>query len=670
MLTLLVGPTGVGKTSLVQAGVAPALLESDCLPVIVRMDWFSLPLPPKPEIEGDAVETGPTRSENPLTRQLIAALETATAERGVAGPKLREGESLWEYFHRAKHRWWSGRQRVITPVIIIDRFEEAFTIGRSNATAKRHADRFFDELSELANNRPPARLAKRIETGEEPGDAFVFDNVPVRVLLVMREEFAARLTDLRTAFPMLRRSQFRLAPFSTSQARDAIQRAAAQRNLFADGGVDAVVEFLASEGPGEQTILPAHHSVVCSALSIERAHRGAAPISRDFLAVRPGRLMHDFITAAVSDLPPAARALLEEHLTDIRGTAQRIPLTEALSRTGLPREALDTLVQRHLVRIDSHSSVPYVSLAHDLLASVLAITRLERVAQAREQSAVLQQAQVQAQMQAQAATVEHKVKQQRILTWTVGAGAAVIAAGALAAAITMAKNRGETVAVQRATPAPQTLPTPLPPAATTPAPPPPPSTPTHASTTQQPAAKGTEANGATVPAVKSPTGAAGTTSPPADAGVGEGKGDKPEPPQTSTLEEESAVRRNPFSPNPRLNRPEFTPQGPSSPSQEDGAERPAPSSPGRESASRDSEGTNSPRREVDQPRVRRPEPRERDRERERPAPPPILEDPPKKSPPSTSGGGFQPNRPQPPRAKPVPTAVPFNRPTYSVNPGR
>jgi hypothetical protein len=399
---------------------------------------------------------------------LISALASAAAGRDISGPTMRDDETLWEYFHRAGHRWWSNRQRVITPVLIIDRFEEAFTVGRANATAKRHAERFFEELSELASNRPPARMATYLENGEEAGDAFVFDNVPVRVLLVMREEFTARLADLRTTFPSLRRSQFRLAPFSTSQARDAIQRSAAQRNLFADGAVDAVVEFLATEGPGEQTILPAHLSVVCSALSIERAHRGGALITRDFLSVRPGRLMHDFITAAVSDLPPAARALLEEHLTDVRGNSQRMPLADALTRTGLPREALDTLVQRHLVRIDKLSAVPYVSLAHDLLAAVLTITRLERITQAREQSAVLHQAQAQAQIQAQAATVEHKVRQQRTVTWVVGTGAVLLAAAAIATAIVMSRDRGNSLASAGATPPPHSLPSPAP--APTPAP--------------------------------------------------------------------------------------------------------------------------------------------------------------------------------------------------------
>jgi hypothetical protein len=532
VITLLIGPTGVGKTSLVQAGLVPALLEGDSLPVVVRLDWFSLPPPPKPASDKDEADVAPApRAENPLTRQLISALESAASGRGVAGPTMRDGESLWEYFHRAGHRWWSNRQRVITPVLIVDRFEEAFTVGRANATAKRHADRFFDELSELASNRPPVRVATHLENGEEAADAFVFDNVPVRVLLVMREEFTARLADLRSTFPSLRRSQFRLAPFTTSQARDAIQRSAAQRNLFADGAVDAVVEFLATEGPGEQTILPAHLSVVCSALSIERAHRGGALITRDFLSVRPGRLMHDFITAAVSDLPPAARALLEEYLTDVRGNSQRMPLADALTRTGLPREALDTLVQRHLVRIDKLSAVPYVSLAHDLLAGVLTITRLERITQAREQSAVLHQAQAQAQIQAQAATVEHKVRQQRTVTWVVGTVAVLMAAAAIATAIVMSRDRGGSLTSAGPTPPLHALPTPAAVPTPTPSTPPGLGTAPHA----PPPGKAATTEPAVGPGPTKATPAPVVPEPP----VPESKPDKGEPAPSSSQSQES-----------------------------------------------------------------------------------------------------------------------------------
>ncbi|MGA7215251.1 MAG: ATP-binding protein [Terrimicrobiaceae bacterium] len=39
-LTLLYGVSGLGKTSLVRAGLFPALRKEDCLPVPIRLDYL------------------------------------------------------------------------------------------------------------------------------------------------------------------------------------------------------------------------------------------------------------------------------------------------------------------------------------------------------------------------------------------------------------------------------------------------------------------------------------------------------------------------------------------------------------------------------------------------------------------------------------------------------
>jgi hypothetical protein len=269
VLTLLSGPAGVGKTSLVQAGVIPALREEDALPVVVRLDW-SQSVPPATQADNDTAELPPGALANPLTRQLLTALAAAAQAAGLANPVTQQDDTLWEFFHRKDHRWWSARQRVVTPVFILDQFEEAFIAGYENATARRHTEGLFEQLSQLAANRPPTRVAARLESGAEHDEAFDFEAVPVRVLLVLREEYSAQLTSLRTYFPALRRSEFRLAAFSRSQARDVLLRASAQRNFFAEGAIDELVAALA--GPGG--VSPAQLSLTAGRLAAERVQNG------------------------------------------------------------------------------------------------------------------------------------------------------------------------------------------------------------------------------------------------------------------------------------------------------------------------------------------------------------------------------------------------------------
>lgn len=259
-LTLLTGPTGTGKTSLLRAGLFPSL-QADWLPVLVTIDWSA------------------ATDQRPLSQQVLDALETTARAQGLDVPRPTSGDTLWEAFHRTGARWWSARQRVIMPLLVLDHFEQAFMAGVANATLRRHRDRFLEELSQLAANRPPQRVASRLEDQTEKDDAFNFGTVPVRILIVIREEMVPRLTARRALFPTLRRSELRLLPFTLDQARDALIRAAAQRGLFAEGVVDQLVPHLSHSG---EHVTPANLSQMAHSLAAERLRRNAPQITADF----------------------------------------------------------------------------------------------------------------------------------------------------------------------------------------------------------------------------------------------------------------------------------------------------------------------------------------------------------------------------------------------------
>ena len=103
-VTVLYGRSGLGKTSLLQAGLFPSLRERHLLPIYVRFDL-------KP---GAA----------PLTQQLHHAVRDSIMA-DVSDPMLPlDAESLWEYLHRNDFELWSGRNYPLIPVIVLDQFEE------------------------------------------------------------------------------------------------------------------------------------------------------------------------------------------------------------------------------------------------------------------------------------------------------------------------------------------------------------------------------------------------------------------------------------------------------------------------------------------------------------------------------------------------------------------
>lgn len=262
-LTVLVGIAGTGKTSLVRAGLLPSL-SPDWLPVPIAIDWTA------------------ATEQRPLNQQVLEAIDAAALARPLVGPAFKPTDTLWEAFHRTGARWWNARQRVVTPVLVFDQLENAFTAGDTDAKTRRHRDRFLEELAQLVSNRPPSRVASRIEDGSEADDAFDFRPAPVRVVLVVREEATGLLARLRDLFPTFGRSELRLTPFTEAQAREALTRPASQRGLFADGVIDQLLPRLATGHDHEHPFPPAALSTQARGLAETRAQRNAAQIAADF----------------------------------------------------------------------------------------------------------------------------------------------------------------------------------------------------------------------------------------------------------------------------------------------------------------------------------------------------------------------------------------------------
>ncbi len=110
ILTVLFARSGMGKTSLLRAAVIPRLRAEGILPVIVRVDHSPSALHP--------------------ARQIVAAALAAAAAShfDVEMKGDPATDSLWEFFHGSQ--FWGPRNDLAKPVLILDQFEEVFTLGR------------------------------------------------------------------------------------------------------------------------------------------------------------------------------------------------------------------------------------------------------------------------------------------------------------------------------------------------------------------------------------------------------------------------------------------------------------------------------------------------------------------------------------------------------------
>jgi hypothetical protein len=354
-LTLLYGVSGLGKTSLVQAGLFPGLREENFLPVPIRLDY----------LEGALS----------LSHQVINAIAAAAMAARVEAPRPRPDETLWEYFHREGNHFWSARNDLVTPFLAFDQFEELFTLGRETPARAAQANTFIIELADLVENRPPAVLRDDPARAKE----FNFKPVPLKVLLAMREDYLADLDRIRPHFRALGQNRLRLLPMGERQARQVIALGAP---LLAAGVEDRIVQYVAGAGAGaeEMTVAPALLSLVLRELNERRLARGPeAKITSDLLDVEQHKIFEDFYLRTLADFPPGVRLFIEDELLTASGHRNSAALDDALTRPDVTLPILNELVNRRLLAYEDRHHTRRVELTHDVLVPVIKASRDSRL---------------------------------------------------------------------------------------------------------------------------------------------------------------------------------------------------------------------------------------------------------------------------------------------------
>ena len=133
----------------------------------------------------------------PLSRQLHQSVHDSIRADVPDAMLPSDEESLWEYLHRADFELWSARNYPLTPVIVLDQFEELFTLGERVPDLVRA---FMNDLGDLAENRIPADLAARIEDDEAVAARFHLRSRNYKLLISLREDFLPRPRRMAPAY--------------------------------------------------------------------------------------------------------------------------------------------------------------------------------------------------------------------------------------------------------------------------------------------------------------------------------------------------------------------------------------------------------------------------------------------------------------------------------------
>ncbi len=358
-VAVLYGVSGIGKSSLLEAGLFHLLRQENALPISIRLDFSN---------------------EDPkLTSQVKQAISAQAVAAGVEAPSQNDAETLWEYFHRQGQGFWDAHNRLVMPVLVFDQFEELFTLGGEGSRRRARVREFLIQLADLAEGRAPEVLQRWLEGHPEDTSKFAFGRHQYRVLMGVREDFVAEVDDLRTLMPAIAVSRKRLLAMNGEGALEVVNQAP---HLISPEVAEQVVRFVAKAESGsnlaEAVVDPALLSVMCSELNEKRRSRGEAMISGHLLEGTRDQILRDFYERAMKDVSLAARRLVEERLILDPGYRDTVALDTLLRDPAVTMEDIDRLISHRLVRIERRGGARRVELTHDLLIGVIRESRDKR----------------------------------------------------------------------------------------------------------------------------------------------------------------------------------------------------------------------------------------------------------------------------------------------------
>lgn len=353
-LTVLFGKSGLGKTSLLKAGLFPRLREKQFLPVYVRLDI-------RPEAPG-------------LVEQLRDGLREAIERERVDAPPFAAGETLWEYLHRADLELWSEQNYPLTPVLVLDQFEEVFTLGER---LPESVERFKIDLGDLAENRIPAALAGRLAVDASAAQRLDLRRMAYKLVVTLREDFLPHLEGWRPAVPSLGRVRVRLLPMRPGQALSAVYDTAP--HLMNPPLARRIVAFVAAaqETSGGGEIEPALLSLFCRGLNEQRKRQGSDRFDEQLLEGAQQSIIADYYRSCVEGLPDSVSRFIETDLITEKGFRNSYARDDAVPAF-LTQEQLDRLINRRLLRLEERYGTVRIELTHDLLTRAVMADRDRR----------------------------------------------------------------------------------------------------------------------------------------------------------------------------------------------------------------------------------------------------------------------------------------------------
>lgn len=363
-VVVMFAKSGMGKTSLLNAGLIPILEE--VAPIEVRFQDTKI---------------------SPLEKLKKAALDYINHEKA---DKYSNGvHNPWEIF---KSRELTPFVENKTPLLIFDQFEEFFTHDFKDR------NEFRKEIAHFIENKVPDRVNDiliKVPRNERTHELLAWCSpIKVKILFVMRSDKFHLMDELSKEIKSIINHRFSLLPLTIEKAKEAIiEPAKLDENIFKVAPfefdellIDDMLSIKNSKGYVESWQLQLLCGSIEKQIILEKEEGNEITLAgRHFLGGIEGieQILNDFYINKLDEIKnetekDAAKYIIEEKLI-FEGRRVRIDENVLLKENGVTKQLLKSLVANRLLRAETSDEFTSYEISHDMIVnSILRRKEYER----------------------------------------------------------------------------------------------------------------------------------------------------------------------------------------------------------------------------------------------------------------------------------------------------
>lgn len=380
--TIVYGKSGIGKTSVINAGVLPIVRENGFIPVVLRLDHSN---------------------NKSYINQIKEAIGKDVEVVETASAKNVDKELFWEFFHR--HEFFVDGERAKL-ILVFDQFEEIFTLQQT-AVARTE---FFKEFAYVLNNVMPKEIAfnsddlKTEETVESdiqvegfasmsnlfnnikdgvvcPEAQYVNDN-NIHFIFILREDFLSEFEFYTTKIPSLKFHRFALRPLNNKQAVEIITKP--RPGLVSIDVAHLIIETVT--GRSDFSLVDEPEIEVDAAvlsLFLSRIYQKLGDndniISSRIIKQFGADIIKDFYLESIESLTDAEIYLLEDKLLTSNNHRNNISYSDFCRC--IDKNKIDSLIHnKKLLRTFNYGNDIRIEFIHDILCPIIKEIKDDRLA--------------------------------------------------------------------------------------------------------------------------------------------------------------------------------------------------------------------------------------------------------------------------------------------------